>query len=480
MKRPGNFFFGILVLTEIWLYSGFLKRFCPSNSAAETFLWHFAYGPMLFMPGLWLGLVLSDFNLRKLRGVLSLTSIVAFVLLILVLLNDLHHWVWHPVYDSEGMITSWKAGPLYFGVSGFIFLILFSGILALIYGTINKRNRPREVLFLFLPLVLFIVYTVLYALGVSFIRKTPFLNNYYLIGSLLGFLLMEIALRSGLFQNSGFYRSYFVKGPYRLALAYPDGTLFARNEAFTMSPEILKTDQAEVGNARYRKESMEGGYLLIEEDMSDVLRLQKELLAKQSALQKTMAYLSKRTKVEQEIDQLALHETLSASLLKEIDQERGTIERLVNRLPDHLNENSGKSCTKILEELQNRLAFLKQRCLFLIQASPSVGLSYEDFSLSLGSLQRDLENVGFTLAVTSPSFTSLPLEEALRFNAFFRSLIEAFGEDRGAVLISYDPVHDSYKVRITPSGHFDPSKILFEPKLSEEDGDYFLSLGGAE
>jgi hypothetical protein len=475
-KVAWTLFLWILLVTQFWLFSGFLKRFLGWDDFADRFFWHLSYGPMLFLPGLWLGLVFSDFTKINIKKVVLVLDIIAGILFILVMFNDLHEWAWSPRYDENGAITGWDHQPLYFIVSAYSYGLLVLSVIFLIYGTINKRNTAKEVLFMLIPLGLLLAYAVLYFLPGNFLHAIPFLNNYYVMYSLLGFSLVEVALESGLVQNAGFYRSFFAKGPFNLALAYPDYRLFERSEGFTMIEEI-KTEKEIIKNGkRYRKEAIEGGYLLLEEDISDLPRLQKELQTKQTELQHAMKLLEGREKVEAEMSRLNIRSKLNESLFGEIRLESYDIEQLVSSLPDELTPESRKECAPVLESLQNRLAFLKQRCLFFINADEEKGLSYDDFSLSQGSLNRDLANVGFTLAVNYPHFAYLPLESALMINAFLHSLIEAFGDSRGSILVSFDPERKLLKARVVPTPQFDPKRLRFSPLIDREDEDYCLSL----
>lgn len=469
-------FIWILLLTQFWLFSGFIKRFLGWDDFPDRFFWHLSYGPMLFLPGLWLGLVLSDFTKINIKRLIVILDIIAGVLFILIMLNDVLEWAWTPRYDSAGTIIGWKHQPLYFIVIAYVYGLLIVSIVHLLVGTIHKRNSMREGLFIIIPLVLLAVYCVLYFIGDSPIKKIPFLNNYYVMESLLGFLLMEVALQSGLVQNAGFYRSFFTKGPFFLALAYPDYKLFERNEAFTMIDEIKKEDEVVKDGKRYRKKAVDGGYLLLEEDISDILRLQKELIEKQDELKKTTDLLQGREKIEEEMTRFHVRSELNESLFGEIRLESDDIEKMVSSLPDELTPTTRKEYAKTLESLQNRLAFLKQRCLFSINANEEKGLGYDDFALSQGSLNRDLSNVGFTIAINYPHFDDLPLEFALTINAFLRSLVEAFGETRGSILLSFDPEKKSLKARVVPTPEFRLEGIRFSPKVDEEDGDYCFSL----
>jgi hypothetical protein len=288
------------------------------------------------------------------------------------------------------------------------------------------------------------------------------------------FWMVEMELRSGLIQNYGAYHSYFTEGPYRLALAYPDYSLYAESEGFTMNDAIKSQEEVVQGGFRYRKQKIAGGYLLFQDDIQSILSLRSELLNKQNELSKTTAYLTHKERVEQELAHLEERSKLSAALFEEIEQESGTIERLVNVLPDTLSPEERPQEEPILLELQSRLAFLKQRCLFLVNASADGRLLYEDFALSEGSLLRDVSNGGFNVALSYPPFKEIPLEEALRLNGFFRNLIRLFGQDPGDLFLSFDPQSFRINARLQSKKPLDFSSFPPEIEIEEEEGEYLL------
>jgi predicted Holliday junction resolvase-like endonuclease len=102
-----------------------------------------------------------------------------------------------------------------------------------------------------------------------------------------------------------------------------------------MIEDIKAKEEVVQGGKRYRKKAVEGGYLLLEEDIRDLLRLQNELLEKQKELQQTMRLLEGREKVEAEVERYNVRSQLNESLFSEIELESDAIEKLVASLPDH-------------------------------------------------------------------------------------------------------------------------------------------------
>lgn len=57
-----------------------------------------------------------------------------------------------------------------------------------------------------------------------------------------------------------------------------------------------------------------------------------------------------------------------------------------------------------------------------------------------------------------------------------KSLVEAFHDSRGGLLLSYDPTKRSLKARILPTPEFELRKIRFGPLIEKEEEEYRLSL----
>jgi hypothetical protein len=458
----------IFVLSEMLLFLGFLKRISYDPTLSE-YLWYAYYGPLLFMPVLWLGLVLSQFTRIRIKRFVLLVDIVSAILFLLVMTNHFHHWGW----DEDQLHHNW----LFFTVYGYLLLALLASFVSFFVGTLRLKNFKAA-----WPatgvLVLIVVYSLVYLLVLNGRRGRSIyvLNNAMLMFVLLGFALMEATLDAGLMQNSGFYRRYFDEGPYRLALSDASYHVLFQNKGFTMSEAIKTSVSTMAGTQRYSKTPMAGGYLLFQEDLSDLLALRRELMTQQKELERTNALLKKSQVAEAEIEKIKTRERLTDEVYSQIQKESALIEALADTLPDELTPENRETCLPTLKELKIRLCFLKQRCLFVINGTLDNQLSADDISLSIGSLSQDLKALGFTVAITYLSETSCSLPFALECNAFLFSLVEAFDGDVGALLGRVDGAHETFRFWVTPEGKFDPKKVMPLAHYEEEDGDHFFTL----
>lgn len=467
------FYLAILILTQVWLLSGVIKRMAENDSALDTAMWLFSYIPMLFIPTLWFGICAKQFTPWKIKNFSLVHLSLAAVLALLVLTNPLHHLAF--TVDSNGTVDH---HVLYYIVYAFIGLMILGALSLFVKGTFHKRNT---LLTLTLPLTmigLLLLYSILYLVPVThrFLNSIAPANNYYMVYSLLSTGLAEVAIQTGLMQNTGRYADYFKYGPYRLALADRDYNLVYQNVNFQMIPELKKSTHATANGFRYQKHETSNGYLLIQEDIRDILRLRQELLANEKALKSANEVLKTNQRVQGELIKNETRQQLNEFVYAEISLESERLQKLVDSLPDELTAETRAKYTPTLIELKIRLTFLKQRCLLLINGSDEGTVSYADFALSTGSLKLDLQNLNYIVAVSYREEAPLGLPLALEVNSFLHQVIDGAGLNAGMVLLNIDPKGNLFKCRVSGFNHFDTKKVKGYSKKSEEDEDLIYTV----
>lgn len=239
-------------------------------------------------------------------------------------------------------------------------------------------------------------------------------------------------------------------------------------------------DNLIVGNLRYTKKAIDGGYLIKEEDLSSLLNLRNQLEEKQKEINSTTELLKKERDVQLAFEQRQTRERISLKVNDEIAKENAEINRVVNSLPDQLTPETRKQYMDSLTYLKIKICFLKQRCLFVIEGSSALSVSLAQFSLSMGSLSTDLKNSGFTIACSCSVRADLPLDFALKTNALLKSAIDSFGESRGTIIMTVDPETEETKIRLCDIKNFKYEKPDFEVKTEKDGKDLLISFGGQE
>jgi hypothetical protein len=463
-KKIRVIFVWMLLICLLWIFSALLKRL-TQEEWLERYAWYFSYGPMLFLPSLWVVLVIVCVTNIDFRKILVFEDTVSALFFGLMMTNDLHHWAFAPDEARR---------PLYFVIYGWVFInIFFSALLFII--RIPKRSGIKACLPAFVMVLLSFAYSICYLL---ILRKLPnIIKNYYFMYVLLAFGTIEAAVDGGLLQNTGSYLRFFEEGSYRMALVDPIYRPLFVNQNFTMVKEIEAVNPVTVNGFRYKKNAIPGGYFIVQEDIREVLRLQNELLKKKAELTAATELLKKRQIAEPEIEKATLRDELIQKVYLEIERENDYVGMLAFSLPDALIEETRPQYISTLSELKLRLCFLKQRCLLLISASPTGLVPYDVFALSAGSLTQDLKASGFDVAFLFAEKQNGSLSYFLLVNEALREIVQRFGPKRGSIFLTIKPVTGLLKIRIAAIEGLSFEKLDLKPTITKEDDDYLLSFG---
>ncbi len=170
-KQVRRYMTGASVLLIFWMASRSAKYFVFWQPDAIRYLWYLFYLPMLFVPmlALLIAMSLGKPDEYKLPKSTLLLWIVSGALLLLVLTNDLHQFVFTFPKDAAvwtDMDNGYAAG--YFIVVGWQVLCAVAALIIMF----NKCRVPsgKRQLLPVLPMLLSLVYSALYYAGVDWLR----------------------------------------------------------------------------------------------------------------------------------------------------------------------------------------------------------------------------------------------------------------------------------------------------------------------
>ncbi len=245
-----------------------------------------------------------------------------------------------------------------------------------------------------------------------------------------------------------------------------------------MAEEIKNQDTCLVNNIRYQKEKKLDGYLLSEKDLTYVLKMQSELQKRKEELTKANSILKIQQSIEIEKEKMKEKRLLEAKVDKAISAESGRIRALVQLLPDKLTPELRDKYLPTIEELKIRICFLKQKCLFLINTQEDGRLSFDSFSLAMGSLLQDLRALGFTMACSYPNQSNGDSSFCLSLNELLFALILSSKNRKRDILLSVDLANSSLKMRLSPSQDLTDLKVFKNAHMEKEDDDLLIYIGG--
>ena len=288
-----RFLTAVAALIVLWLMERTAKYFFVSTAAAIRYLWYFFYLPMLFIPllAVFVAAFLGKPEGYRLPKWTRLLYVPAAILLSLVLTNDLHQAVFH--FDPA--LTEWRDsgytyGAGYYGAAGFMALCALTALGIMILKCRGSRGRKT----IWLPL-LFPALAALYAgLYIVYIEDHTSLL-YYLAGDmtvafcLLFAGLLESCLQTGLIPTNTGYEALFQASSVGMRITDGEGAVrYASDAAGPLSEEDLRRVEAAgsllEGTTLRKARAIPGGYILWEEDVSELTRVKEELEAAREEL----------------------------------------------------------------------------------------------------------------------------------------------------------------------------------------------------
>ena len=345
-----RFLTGVAALMVVWIMERSVKYYFVSTAAATRYLWYFFYLPMLFIPLLAVFVAASlgkpeDYCLPKWTRLLYVP---AAALLLLVLTNDLHQLV----FRFDPALTEWRDsgytyGAGYYAVAGFMGACALAALGIMIYKCRGSRGRRGIWLPLcFLPLSA--AYAVLYAMYIE--DHTSLL--YYLAGDMTVTLcllfagLLESCLQTGLIPTNTGYDALFKASSVGMKITDEQYAVrYASDAARPLAEEAMRrTEQGEYlidENTLLKAYAIHGGHIVWQEDVSELLRVKRELESAREELQERNDLLrdqyrkdAQRYKLEEQNRLYDLIQRETQHQLREID----TLAAALGKMPQDAPE----------------------------------------------------------------------------------------------------------------------------------------------
>ena len=401
-----HFLTSIAGLIVFWLLDRTVKYFFVTTAAATRYLWYGFYLPLLFIP-LFAVLVAASLDKPEDYRLPRWTRLLYFLtggLFLLVLTNDLHQTVFS--FDSD--LTEWwdsgyTYGAGYYAVMGFVVLCALIALAMMIRKCRSSRGRK----IIWVPLLFVppgIVYAVLYAIYIEdhgsllyYIAGDMTVTNCLLFAGLL-----ESCLQAGLIPTNTGYDALFRVSSVGMRITDTDYNIcYASDTALPVSVEEMRgTEDGERllnGTTLLRSHVIHGGYIVWEEDVSELLRVKDELEAIREELQERNDVL--RDQYRQDARRYRLEE--QNRLYDLVQRETQPQLREINELASKLCEISGDTPQrrKLLLRIIVLATYVKRRRDMTISADRSrvlpVGrlggaLQESCSSLSLGGIPGNL------------------------------------------------------------------------------------------
>lgn len=428
-KQVRRYMTGAAVLLIFWMTSRTAKYFIFWQPDAIRYLWYLFYLPMLFVPMLavLIAMSLGKPDGYKLPRVTRLFWIISGALLLLVLTNDLHQFVF--TFPKDAVVWTDKDNGYAIGYFIVVGWQVLCGLAALIimFNKCRVQSGKRHLLPV-IPMLLAIVYSILYYAGVDWLR--------FLFGDIAAFqsvmyiLTFELCIACGFIHSNGRYADLFASSVGTSA-EITDRDFNVRyaavNTEFIPKETMKKAEQSPVsveGGLTVHTMPIDGGYAVWMEDVSALtdIKEESESLAEELADRNEMLRYeykreTKRRKVE---EQNRLYDLLQSATQTQID----SIALLTKEYRQISNTDPDRART-LLAEIAVLCSYIKRRKHLTLLTDRNYKISVAEleraFNESLDTLK--LLEVRSSLYVDN-SLSMLSGKTATALFDFYESIIE--------------------------------------------------------
>ena len=419
----------------------------------SNIIWYLLYVPLLFVPNLWFlinnQIYLKNKKLKSISTIISLS--ISTILLILVLTNDFHNWVFILPSDFIASFTSqYKYNIGYLIIYSFIFIEILTTIV-LFYVFSGKKTTIKQKILPSIIIVLIIIYSIVYVLTKI---SLPFFYDMSVVYVTLGTLLAYFSFKSGLIKNSGNYLEFFETCASPLAITNNQGEVVYQNEKY-MQVQNNK-------NYVLESQSITNGTLLTYEDVGKLKSLQKELTHEINSLKHSNKLLEHKKDILQKEKQIEQHTKLLSKIEKQIESKKLRLEKLLSTLPNEITAENKVETKEILNEIKLIVGYLKRKASLILHSEQKDIIPRNEVVLLFKESFNDLKNFGINAGIGIRE-EELPSDIILKFYDIYNELISSLIASKFDVWITINK-KDLWEFKLTFEDKNIDKKTLKLPK----------------
>lgn len=380
-KKTKICFIILFCLFAFWLGIKIFDKVSAFNDNND-YTWYLLYIPLLFIPAMWFvinnQIYIKNKTYKKVVAIISLA--ISLLLLLLVLTNDFHEFVFIFPEGSTGSHPSdYKYNFGYFIIYAFIFLEILTTIV-LFYTFSNKKTTIKQKILPSVVILLVLVYSILYVVTDI---AVPYLSDMTLVYTILGTMLVYISLKCGLVKNSGAYFEFFETCNVPLAIVNEKQDIEYQNMQYRK--------QKANGNMILEKQKLNSGTLLVLNDVEKLKSLQKELKTENEKLEYINKILENKKELLQKEKQIKQHALLLDKVEKQIKNKKNVLEELLNNLPETITTENKEQTKETLNEIKIIVGYLKRKTSLILLAEQKQEITKDELKLLFNESFNDLK-----------------------------------------------------------------------------------------
>lgn len=477
----------ISVLMGFWIVIRGIRHLLEESPWAIRHLWYLYYLPMLFIPLLALFVAISlgkpdNFSLPKWT---NLFYIPTTALLLLVLTNDLHQLVF--VFPADALIwgDDYHYDIGYFLVVGWIILCAVTALVTMLVKC--RVPHSRKVLIMpFVPVVLALLYGVLYILRVPWLRTIA--GDMTVVFCLLFAAVLESCIQCGLIQANTHYTELFDASTVGAQITDNEyNVILSSGAAKTVDIETLRqTQQAPVmleGGIRLSGAPLKNGHVIWAEDMSPLIKVLNDLEDAKENLQDNNDILEEEHAVKTREAHIAEQDRLYNIIQRDTKKQICFMDEMIEQIE---RSDTDEKRTHLLKKMLVIGAYLKRRSNLVFLADKNSMLEAKELELSVEESMNNLETFGVACGFISELTEPILSVKMIAIYDFFEDITERSLDCMSSIMVHVGKKQNAIFCTIDTDSYADLSNLASDTvtALQDEDGEWKLTLrldmGGEE
>ncbi len=451
-----------------WMLLRTCKFYFVTTPNVLRVLWYLYYIPILAIPTLLflMTFLLGSMERSQMKKYLKWLWIPSVVLLLLVLTNDFHQFVF--VFPSDCVWTdkSYVRGWGYYAVLGWVGVLSMATLAHLI----RKCRIPYSKKRLWLPLlpIFFIIFYIIWDIAwKNIFGQTR--SDFTVWMCLMTVATIEGCIQCWLIRSNRYDRELFhkcgirariVDEEYRIYLASEDASDIERNKMKQAERENVFLDEKH----RLLSAKITGGHIIWEEDVSELLLAKQKLEEVKEGIRNRQLVLQKeyetRYKKEKLREKNRLYNKIQEETQEQIQQLKFWTKKLKNSfVTEQSQQQNSDRKDVILWHIAVLLAYIKRRNNLIFIAEETEKIPVQELAYCLQETLTNLQLGGIECSLQFHLNGTVSYEEITQCYTAFQEIIESVMECTSKVVVSVIQNHEKLLLKLYISCPMDLTKF---------------------
>ena len=433
----------ISMLMAFWLTAKIIKyEFIADRTFwLGRYIWYSYYIPMILIP--LLGVFIID-HMGKPEGYrnprwMKRLYMPAFAILIGVFTNDLHQLAFDFPQGIESFDYVYGYGPVYFAAMAWFVLLGVYFVIAVLKKSRVPGSRGMQRL----PVLIMggaVLFWTLYCLG--FLREV----DLTVVDCLIISLLLESAIQSGLIPSNTNYHVLFRASTVAAQIVNRDNRLcFASASAMALTEDEMRRIEAQpvkLGNTILQAKPVKGGYVLWQDDVTEVDALMAQLRDVQRQLGRENELLQAELKLKGQRAQIEEKNRVYDRIERDVEPQLKKMEQLLARGADLPRDRNALAMLCVIG------SYLKRRSNLVLLGEERQTISAREIEYCIRESLDNLQLVSVSTMLDARCDGELRLESVIAAYDFYERLVERLLDRLTAVIVGVSGGHGTLKMRL--------------------------------